>query len=117
MRTPGGQTIRVLETLFKLADTKDTYEMMFCYVVQGQVVQRTEQVRTLMIRQTLLGDAGMPSYFFRITQRLSGTEETKQQQLKTFIAGMWDQIGPILSGRQKGLPQKLANEVTGALPP
>lgn len=104
---PNGINMRLLESSFKHTGLPDEYEMMFCYVVEGKIVQRTEQVRNQMIRQMLLGDGGQPSYFFRVFQEQAGTDEQKRQQLKRFISGMWNEIGPILSGQKKATPQPL----------
>lgn len=98
-------TLRVQESHYKYTNSPDEFIMMFCYVVEGQVVQRTEQVRNKMIWQMLFGDSGKPSYFFRVTQRLSGTEPILKEQMTQFITGMWNDIGPILLGQEPGQPE------------
>ena len=93
-------TLHVQESRFRYQGMPDEYEMMFFYVVETKIVQRTEQVRNSMITQMLLGDSGQPSYFVRITQRMPGTDEVQRQQLVKFITGLWNEVGPILQGQQ-----------------
>lgn len=97
-------TVRVLETHFKANGLPAEYELMFCYVVESDVVQRTETVRNRIMSQMIFGDSGKPSYFFRVTHTDPGTDEAHKKQMTRFIAGMWDKIGPILTGKVKGLP-------------
>ncbi len=92
--------IRVQESRFTYMGVPGEYEMMFFYVVENNVVQRTEQVRNSMITQLFLGDSGQPSYFVRVTQVAPGTDEPQRQQLIHFISGLWNEVGPILSGKQ-----------------
>lgn len=92
-------TLRVQESHYKYTETPDEYIMMFCYVVEGTVVQSTEQVRNKMIWQMLLGDSGKPSYFLRVTQRYSGTNSTLRKQMTQFITGLWNDIGPVLTDK------------------
>lgn len=98
-------TLRVQESHYKYANMPDEFIMMFCYVVEGQVVQRTEQVRNKMIWQMLFGDSGKPSYFFRVTQRLSGTDPLLKKQMTQFITGLWNEVGPVLLGQKPGEAQ------------
>jgi exosortase len=98
-------TIRMQESVFHHSGSATEYEVMFCYFVEGRVVQRTEQVRNAMISQMIFGDSGQPSYFFRAFQEAPGTGEAQRRPLIRFIAGMLDLIGPILSLRQPGLPE------------
>jgi exosortase len=95
-------TLRMQESHYKYTDMPDEFIMMFCYVVEGQVVQSTEQVRNKMIWQMLFGDSGKPSYFFRVTQQMPGTEEAFRKQMTEFITGLWNEIGPILLGQEAG---------------
>lgn len=94
-------TIRVQESRYKYIDMPDEFVLMFFYVVEDQVVQRTEQVRNRMIWQMLMGDSGKPSYFIRATQLMPGTEEVYRQQMIEFLTGLWNAIGPILTGKQE----------------
>lgn len=111
--TPSG-TVRLMESRFKMAGSPDSYEMMFFYVVQGSVIQRTSQVRTRLLLQTLLGDSGMPSYFFRVVQNSPGSDAAHRQQLMRFIRAMWGATGPILRGERPGIagppPMPIASE-------
>ncbi len=93
--------LQVLETRFKRNGSQDEFEMMFCYVVEGKALQRTEQVHKSLVWQTFFGDAGKPSYFLRFTQSAAGTDEEKRQQLMHFIAAMWENISPVLTGQVK----------------
>ena len=98
-------TIRVQESRFTYMGDTSEYEMMFFYVVESKVVQRTEQVRNSMITQLFLGDSGQPSYFVRVTQALPGTGEAQRQQLIHFITGLWNEDGPIFTGRQAAIAE------------
>ena len=98
-------TIQVQESRFTYMGMPGEYELMFFYVVENKVVQRTEQVRNSMISQLFLGDSGQPSYFVRITQAAPGTDETQRQQMIRFIAGLWNEDGPIFTGKQPGLSE------------
>ena len=98
----GNDTLPIMETRFKKSSEKIETEMYLCYVVQGDVVPSTQDVRTKMIWQTLLGDGGMPSYFFRVTQLTQGTDEKKRSEISNFVEGMWAQIGPIMKGKVEG---------------
>lgn len=98
-------TLKILEARYKRAGSPDEFEMMFCYVVEGGVLQRTEQVHKALVWQTFFGDAGKPSYFLRFTQSVSGRDEEKRQQLIRFIGAMWEQISPVLQGEVKAIPE------------
>ena len=93
-------TIKVQESRFTYMGDPAEYEMMFFYVVENNVVQRTEQVRNSMISQLFLGDSGKPSYFVRVTQAAQGKDEAQRQQLIHFISGLWNEDGPIFTGQQ-----------------
>ena len=54
---------------------------MFCYVVQGKVLQNTKQIRNALIWQTFFGDGGQPSYFVRVFQQAPGTGPTERQSV------------------------------------
>ena len=97
--------IQVQESRFSYMGIPGEYELMFFYVVENRVVQRTEQVRNSMITQLFLGDSGQPSYFVRITQAAPGTDETQRQQMIRFIAGLWNEDGPIFTGKKEGLSE------------
>ncbi len=98
-------TLNVLEARYKRSGSPDVFEMMFCYVAEGKVLQRTEQMHKALVWQTFFGDAGKPSYFLRFTQDAAGTEDEKRAQLRRFIGAMWEQIGPVLMGKVKAIPQ------------
>jgi exosortase len=99
--SPNG-TVRVLETRFKTGLRPEETEMLVCYLVDGKMVPRTEDVRNRIILQTFFGDGGKPSYWLRVTQRSAGTDEEKRQQAINFVSGLWTQIGPILEGKVPG---------------
>jgi exosortase len=106
-------TLKVLECRFQDGVKSPEYELMYFYVVKGDVLQRTEQVHKRLVLQTFLGDDGKPSYFLRFTQRTAGTDETRRDQLKRFVAAMWDQISPVMEGQvaaQKEAPPTPAPE-------
>ena len=96
-------TIRVQESRFNYMGIPGEYELMFFYVVENKVVQQTDQVRNSMITQMFLGDSGQPSYFVRITQKAPGTDEPQRQQMIHFISGLWNEVGPILSGKRAAI--------------
>ena len=100
----GNDTVPIMETRFRRTSEHIETEMFMCYVVQGDVVPSTQDVRTKMIFQTLFGDGGMPSYFFRVTQLSPGTEEQRRAEIQNFVEGMWAQIGPVLKGKVSGDP-------------
>jgi exosortase len=102
--TPEG-TLPVLEARYHRSGSPDTFEMMFCYVANGKVLQRTEQMHKALVWQTFFGDDGKPSYFLRFTQDAAGTEEEKRAQLQRFIGAMWEQIQPVLTGKVKAIPE------------
>lgn len=101
LKTPR-ETINVQEAHWKRTGIPDEQEMMFCYVVQGKVLQSTKQIRNALIWQTFFGDGGQPSYFVRVFQATPGVEPAKKQQLENFIAGLWQSIGPVLHGDVAG---------------
>lgn len=101
LKTPV-ETISVQESHFKETGHPQKTEMMFCYVVQGRVLQTTQQIRNALIWQTFFGDGGQPSYFVRVCQEVPGTDETQRQQMRNFIAGLWQHIGPVLHGTVPG---------------
>jgi exosortase len=72
--------VRVLETRFRTASQPDETEMLICYVVDGKMVPRTEDVRNHIILQTLFGDGGKPSYWMRVTQRTAGTDRDRSRR-------------------------------------
>ena len=79
--------------------------MMFGYVVDDRVVQRTEQVRNSMILQTILGDSGKPSYFVRVMQLTPGESPAQREQVTKFVGGLWSHIGPVLLGKAKAIDE------------
>ena len=96
------ETIQVQEAHWKRTGVAEEREMMFCYVVQGKVLQSTKQIRNALIWQTFFGDGGQPSYFVRVFQNTPGVEPAKRQQLENFISGLWQNIGPVLHGDVPG---------------
>ena len=97
--------IKVQESRFTYMGVPGEYEMMFFYVVENNIAQRTEQVRNSMITQLFLGDSGKPSYFVRVTQAAPGTDEAQRQQLIHFISGLWNEDGPIFTGSQPAIAE------------
>jgi len=95
-------SVRVLETRFKTALQPEETEMLVCYLVDGKMVPRTEDVRNHIIVQTFFGDGGKPSYWLRVTQKSAGTDQEKREQAINFVSGLWEQIGPILEGKAPG---------------
>ena len=77
---------------------------MFCYVVEGKLLQNKYQIRNAIMRQMVLGDAGRPSYFLRFLPQTQGLDDVRRKQLVHFIAGIWTEIGPILVGQKPGIP-------------
>ncbi len=104
LKTPA-ETISVQESHFKQTGRPEQTEMMFCYVVQGKVLQSTTQIRNALIWQTFFGDGGQPSYFVRVCQEAPGTDEAQREQMRNFIAGLWQHIGPVLHGTIPGQPE------------
>jgi hypothetical protein len=97
--------LRVQEANVRNMGMTEDSVMMYFYVVENKIVQKTEQVRNAMILQTFLGDSGQPSYFVRVMQQMPGTDEIRRKQTMAFIASLWDEIGPILTGVKEGLPE------------
>lgn len=98
-------TLKVLECHF-IPDVKSAPTlMMYFYVVESDILQRTEQVHKRLVMQTFLGDSGKPSYFFRVTQRFPGTDEEKRQQMLRFIAAMWNEVGPVMLGKTPAIEE------------
>jgi exosortase len=101
--TPIGR-VRVQESTYVMKGQSENNRMMFCYVVEGNLLQNKYQIRNAIMRQMILGDAGRPSYFLRFLPQTQGLDDIKRNQLTHFIAGIWTQIGPILVGQKPGLP-------------
>lgn len=97
--------VPILETHWKSAADPIPSEMLICYVVDGKIVPYTEDVRWHIMLQTLLGDAGLPSYFIRVRNMQRGTEEQKRQQVSDFVSVLWGEISPILLGKEKGMQE------------
>lgn len=81
------------------------FVMMFGYVVDDKVVQRTEQVRNSMILQTFFGDSGKPSYFVRVMQMTPGENQKQREQVTNFVSGLWQNIGPVLLGKAAAIDE------------
>jgi len=92
--------IKLLEVHYKRMGDPGEYEMMYCYVSDDKVLQRTEQVHKHLVWQMWFGDAGKPSYYLRFTFRDPGIEQARHDQMVRFIAGLWEQISPILMGKK-----------------
>jgi exosortase len=102
--TPLGP-VKVQESTYQIPGETGRNEFMFCYVVEGRILQDKYQIRNAIMRQMIIGDSGRPSYFLRfIPTNPSASEATKRKQIVHFIAGMWNAIGPILKGDKKGVP-------------
>lgn len=98
-------TVRVQESHYRYTDSPDEQLLMFFYVVEDKVLQKTEQIRNAMILQTVLGDSGIPSYFVRVTQPMPGVDDARMKETTDFIAALWDKIGPVMTGKEKALPE------------
>ncbi len=96
-------TVRVQESHYKYSDMPDEFLLMFFYVVEDKVVQQTSEIRNAMILQTFLGDSGIPSYFVRVTQTMPGTDSARLMETTQFIEGMWEKVGPIMTGKEPAL--------------
>ena len=102
--TPLGP-VKVQESTYNIPGDSARNQFMFCYVVEGKILQDKFQIRNAIMHQMVFGDAGQPSYFLRFIPQNQGVAETlKRQQLVHFIAGMWSSIGPILKGEKNGVP-------------
>ncbi len=99
--TPRGP-VRVQQSTYKLAGDPGENQMMFCYVVEGKILQDKYQIRNAIMRQMIFGDSGRPSYFLRFLPENEDLPPAKGKQLEHFIAGMWNEIGPILVGDKEG---------------
>jgi exosortase len=93
--------VRLLEVHYKRMGDPSEYEMMYCYVSDDMVLQRTEQVHKHLVWQMWFGDAGKPSYYLRFTFRDPGTEPARHDHMMHFVAGLWEQIGPYLMGKKR----------------
>jgi len=94
------------EHQFHHNNDSDRFEFMMFYIVEGKVVLTPADARRAILRQMFKGDAGIPSYFVRITQESAGTDEEHRQQLIRFTSALWKQAGPVLSGLVKAQPDK-----------
>lgn len=90
--------LSVQESQFRYINKDFSYKALFFYVMEDKILQRTEQVRNRLLWQMLVGDSGKPSYFVRITNLKPGDHEQEREDMKRFITGLWNEIGPILSG-------------------
>ena len=111
------EPIKVQESTYQLQGQPEKNSMMFCYVVEGKLLQNKYQIRNAIMRQMVFGDAGRPSYFLRFlpqTRALDAEGEViKRKQLTHFIAGIWNQIGPILVGQKPGMPDSSPIQLPG----
>lgn len=100
-------TLKVLESQYHEVKKDTSYKVMMFYVMEGNIMQRTEQVRNRLFWQMLVGDNGKPSYFVRILNDLSGDDEHHRENMKRFIAGLWNEIGGVLMGKEPTVPEPL----------
>lgn len=114
LTTPLGR-ITVQESTYQLHGDPEPNRIMYCYVVEGKVLQDKYQIRDAIMRQMILGDAGRPSYFVRFLPQSKGLDDIRRGQLVHFIAGMWGQIGPILAGQKPGLPDPSPIQMPGVV--
>jgi exosortase len=98
-------TVRVQQSHYKYTDSPSEQLLMFFYVVEDKVLQKTSEIRNAMIMQTFLGDSGIPSYFVRVTQALPGTDESRIAETTKFIEGLWANIGGVMQGKEKAIPE------------
>ena len=101
--TPLGP-VKVQESTYVMQGDPEANRIMYCYVVEGKILQDKYQIRNAIMRQMVLGDSGQPSYFVRFLPQNKGLDEVRRGQLTHFIAGIWNEIGPILVGKKPGLP-------------
>jgi exosortase len=94
--------VSVQESLYSKRGSPDESETLFFYVVEGKILQKPDQIRKALIRQMLFGDAGKPSYFVRVVQFEPGSDPERRRQAFDFVAALWNKIGPILRGEQRG---------------
>ncbi len=97
--------VTVLESRFQKNGSKDMYEMMYFYVVDGSQLQTTQAMHKSLLFQTILGTSNHPSYFLRFDQRVPGTDEEKRQQLMHFIAATWEAISPVILNKQHAIEE------------
>jgi exosortase len=91
--------IQALESQFKQNGRKDSYEMLFLYVVDNKVVPTTAAIHRKILWQTVFGSSGTPSYFVRVTQRSEGTDQAHREQLIRFMTAVWDSASPAMLGK------------------
>lgn len=112
LATPFGP-ITLQESTYQMQGAPEENRMMFCYVVEGKLLQNKYQIRNAIMRQMILGDAGRPSYFLRFLPQTQGLDDLKRKELTHFIAGMWNEIGPILVGEKPGMPDSSPIQLPG----
>ncbi len=100
-------TLKVLESQYHEVKKDTSYKVMMFYVMEDHIMQRTEQVRNRLFWQMLFGDSGKPSYFVRILNDQPGEEGYHRENMKRFIAGMWNEIGGVLMGKEPTIPEPL----------
>jgi hypothetical protein len=99
--------LRVQESQFRYVKKDDQFKAMFFYVMEDAILQRTEQVRNRLLWQMLMGDMGKPSYFVRVTNLQAGDTEQYREDMRRFITGLWNAIGPVLSGKSPAVVEPL----------
>ncbi len=97
--------VKVLESRFQKNGTKEQYEMMYFYVVDGVQLQTTQEIHKSLLFQTILGTSNHPSYFLRFDQRVAGTDEEKRQQLIKFITATWESISPVILNKAHAIAE------------
>lgn len=100
-------TLKVLESQYREIKKDASFKVMMFYVMEEHIMQRTEQVRNRLFWQMLFGDNGKPSYFVRILNQLPGEEPHHRENMKRFIAGLWNEIGGVLMGKEPTIPEPL----------
>lgn len=99
--------LQVQESQFRYVQKDNSFKALFFYVMEDKILQRTEQVRNRLLWQMLAGDSGKPSYFVRVTNIVPGDKEHHREDMKRFITGLWNEIGPILTGQAPTVSEPL----------
>lgn len=75
------------------------YDILYLYVVDGQVINQVTQIRAAMLWSALLGRQNAPVYFLRFQQPLGAeraANAAQHTQMTEFAARLWTQLQPRL---------------------
>ncbi len=95
--TPRGP-LQVQESTFQDVGMPMPTFMMYCYVVNGTVMQDAKQIRGSIMHQMLVNDTGKASYFVRFMPVNIGETAIRKTQLTHFMSGLWNEIAPVMKG-------------------